>query len=189
MIMNVHANQVRRSPLIQGQGKYTGGKMENKKLGLWKMHALKAVKFVILVANSVLFVMGCASFQGENQKPGSQTDFALVGDMPYDEKQEKQAALLMQAINAENLAFVIHDGDLWWDGKAWKETSLGLPPCADETFQDRVNLLQGFNHPLILVPGDNDWTDCYRAKPQAYDPMERLAKLRLMFFQGVQQFN
>jgi hypothetical protein len=32
--------------------------------------------------------------------------------------------------------------------------------------------------------GDNEWADCHRAKPRTYDPLERLAKLRQMFFQG-----
>jgi hypothetical protein len=34
------------------------------------------------------------------------------------------------------------------------------------------------------VAGDNEWADCHRAKPRAYGPFERLAKLRQMFFHG-----
>ncbi len=36
------------------------------------------------------------------------------------------------------------------------------------------------------LPGDNEWADCHRAKPRTYDPFERLAKLRQMFFPGDQ---
>ena len=36
--------------------------------------------------------------------------------------------------------------------------------------------------PLILTPGDNEWTDCHRANNGAYDPLERLAALRQVFY-------
>jgi hypothetical protein len=68
----------------------------------------------------------------------------------------------------------------------WKPTTRGLPPCADETFSDRLNLAQESVHPFIFVPGDNDWTDCHRAKPTTYDPLERLDKLRQVFYPGEQ---
>ena len=48
-----------------------------------------------------------------------------------------------------------------------------------------ANRLERFNeiaHPLIYVPGDNEWTDCHRANNGAYDPIERLAYLRDLFF-------
>jgi hypothetical protein len=34
--------------------------------------------------------------------------------------------------------------------------------------------------PFVFVPGDNDWTDCHR-RAGAYDPLERLARLRVFF--------
>src|SRR3989344_254193 len=69
-------------------------------------------------------------------------------------------------------------GDFQSDGIIWKQDSEGFPPCADATFQDRFGLAQKSKHPFIFTPGDNDWTDCYRAKPRTYEPLERLAKLR-----------
>ena len=132
----------------------------------------------------VLFAMVASSVQA-----GKQTmEFALIGDMPYNAKQKKEYENLIKDINGEDLAFVVHAGDYWFDGIAWKETTKGLPPCSDETMQDRMNTTQTINHPFILTPGDNDWTDCHRAKPKAYDPLERLAKLRKMFFQGDKSF-
>jgi hypothetical protein len=51
-----------------------------------------------------------------------------------------------------------------------------------------VKLLVQFNalpHPLIYTPGDNEWTDCHEGRNVAgLDPLERLAKLRTVFFQG-----
>jgi hypothetical protein len=49
-----------------------------------------------------------------------------------------------------------------------------------------LGLAQRSRHPFIFVPGDNEWTDCHRAKPRTYDPLERLTKLRQLFFQGDQ---
>ncbi|NJN58306.1 MAG: hypothetical protein HC879_12810 [Leptolyngbyaceae cyanobacterium SL_5_9] len=40
--------------------------------------------------------------------------------------------------------------------------------------------------PLIYVPGDNEWTDCYRESNGSYDPQERLEKFRALFTQGDQ---
>ena len=138
----------------------------------------------LVVFAMILLPSGCATTPGE-RGPGSATlDFALVGDMPYDGRQEKEYSSLMKDIDATDLAFVVHNGDFWWDGAAWTEKAGGLPPCGDATFQDRLERAQRSRHPFIYVAGDNEWADCHRAKPRTYDPLERLAKLRQMFFQG-----
>jgi predicted phosphodiesterase len=132
----------------------------------------------------ILFFSSCATIQAENQSQSARLEFALIGDMPYNAKQKKQFTNLIKEINAANLSFVVHAGDYWFDGIAWKKTTKGLPPCSNETYQDRLNLTKKIKHPFIITPGDNDWTDCHRAKPRAYDPLDRLAKLRKMFFKG-----
>ena len=138
----------------------------------------------LFVFAMILLPSGCATTPGE-RGPGSATlDFALIGDMPYDGRQEKEYSSLMKDIDATDLAFVVHNGDFWWDGAAWTEKAGGLPPCGDATFQDRLERAQRSRHPFIYVAGDNEWADCHRAKPRTYDPFERLAKLRQMFFQG-----
>jgi hypothetical protein len=55
--------------------------------------------------------------------------------MPYDARQEKELANVMREIDAAELAFVVHDGDFWYDGAAWNEQVGGFPPCGDETFK------------------------------------------------------
>jgi hypothetical protein len=37
--------------------------------------------------------------------------------------------------------------------------------------------------PFVFVPGDNEWSDCNRVSNGAYDPLERLAFLRTLFWQ------
>ena len=130
---------------------------------------------------SICFLLSI--FGGTTVEAGNQTlEFALIGDMPYDAKQALEYKNLIKDLNDNKLAFVVHAGDYWFDGIAWKDTSKGFPPCSDETFADRMKTTQTIKHPFVLTPGDNDWTDCHRAKPRAYDPLERLAKLRKMFF-------
>ena len=148
----------------------------------------------------VLFVASCAVTQGEGPAQSGKFEFALIGDMPYDARTEREFANVLRDINRADLAFVVHNGDFWGDGANWSETPRpelaqlrggfafvgGLAPCSDETFQDRLRLAQSSRHPFVFTPGDNEWTDCHRAKPRSYDPLERLAKLRQMFFQGDQ---
>jgi hypothetical protein len=135
---------------------------------------------------SYLMLLFCSSAtsQGAREVSAARFEFALIGDMPYDGRQEKEFANLMREIDAAELAFVVHDGDFWYDGLAWTEQLGGLPPCGDETFKHRLGLAQSSKHPFIFVAGDNEWADCHRAKPRTYEPLERLAKLRQMFFHG-----
>ena len=124
----------------------------------------------------VLFLAAVATAQGDRPLQGAAVEFALIGDMPYDARHEREFAQVMKAIDAADLAFVVHDGDFWWDGAEWTEAAGGQPPCGDETFQHRLALAQASRHPFVFVPGDNEWADCHRAKPRPYDPLERLTR-------------
>ncbi len=98
----------------------------------------------------------------------------LIGDLLYTAEEVAKYPSLMASMDAAPLAFVIHDGDF----------KSGSTPCDDATFEDRLGLFQSSAHPFIYIPGDNEWTDCHRENNGAYDPLERLAKLRGMFFPG-----
>ena len=139
---------------------------------------------VLVVPALALLTGSCATGQGTGDMRSASFDFALIGDMPYDGRQEKEFDNMMRDIDAADVAFVVHNGDFWWDGGAWTEKAGGLPPCSDEAFNDRLARAQRSKHAFIYLPGDNEWTDCHRAKPRSYDPMERLEKLRQMYFQG-----
>jgi hypothetical protein len=43
-------------------------------------------------------------------------------------------------------------------------------------------MLQRIRHPVVVTPGDNDWTDCHFLNAPTADPLERLAKVRAAFF-------
>ena len=95
--------------------------------------------------------------------------FAIVGDAPYNALEEPVFAQMLREIDREELAFVVHVGDI----------KGGSSPCSDELFAQRLQQFQSVRHPFIYVPGDNEWTDCWRS---GSDPLERLAKLREMFY-------
>lgn len=107
-------------------------------------------------------------------QPAATFDIGLMGDMPYDATQAAKMPALWASIAATPLSFVIHDGDF----------KSGSSRCDDSTFDAALADFQTVPHPMIYVPGDNDWTDCHRANNGGYDPLERLAKLRSMFFPG-----
>ena len=97
--------------------------------------------------------------------------FAVIGDTPSSFGEEWMFADMLKDIDREDLAFVVHIGD-------FKSSN---SPCSDELFAKRLQQFQSVQHPFIFVPGDNEWTDCHRS---GADPLERLAKLREMFYPG-----
>ena len=100
--------------------------------------------------------------------------FGLFGDMPYSHWEREHLPELINEMDRENLAFVVHDGDIKNGGSV----------CSDEVLHDILGVFQASKTPLVYVPGDNEWTDCHRKSNGGYDPLERLAKLRELFFAG-----
>ena len=88
----------------------------------------------LITSYAILSLSACTTLQKEPDAQGVKFDFALIGDVPYDARHEREFANVMKDIDAAGLAFVIHDGDFWWDGAAWTEEDGGLPPCSDEAF-------------------------------------------------------
>lgn len=100
-------------------------------------------------------------------------EFALIGDVPYNETDYWKFDNVVADINADKkLKWVMHAGDF----------KNGSTPCSDAMFQDRLQRFQAFKKPFIYTPGDNEWTDCHRANNGAYLPLERLDKIRELFF-------
>ena len=107
-----------------------------------------------------------------------QFHFAAMGDTPYALPGDfERFARLITRINASRPAFTIHVGDI----------KPGNTPCSDEHFTKISDMFATFERPLIYTPGDNEWTDCHRADNGPYDPIERLAKVRELFFSNPAQ--
>src|SRR6185295_10586758 len=77
---------------------------------------------------------------------------ALFGDMPYNALGKSQYPALLADINRAHVAFSVHDGDL---------KSGGDGPCADSVYYTSIANFNKLERPLVWVPGDNDWTDCW----------------------------
>jgi hypothetical protein len=69
-------------------------------------------------------------------------------------------------------AFTIHVGDI----------INGQTRCDDALFLRVRDMFATFDGPLVYTPGDNEWTDCHRPNSGRFDPIERLARVREMFF-------
>jgi hypothetical protein len=138
------------------------------------MHRVRTILAIALaVAYGTSLASQSPSTPRANAAGSGRFSFALIGDMPYGPEGELKFPNVLADINADrNLAFVAHDGDI----------KNGSSLCSDAMFLNRLDLFNQFSHPLIYVPGDNEWTDCHRANNGAFEPMERLTFLRSLFF-------
>lgn len=100
-------------------------------------------------------------------------EFALIGDVLYSTGEDPAFDQLVAAINGDRwIRWVLHAGDI----------KSGSSPCSDQLFRQRFEMFQRFRRPFVLVPGDNEWTDCHREAAGGYSPLERLAALRRTFY-------
>ncbi|MBI2278391.1 MAG: hypothetical protein HYU74_13670 [Dechloromonas sp.] len=98
--------------------------------------------------------------------------FGLIGDVPYSDHERAELPLMLSVIADHQVDFIAHIGDF----------KHGATRCDDSVFEDRHRLFDNSRVPFIFVPGDNEWSDCARLSNGAYDPLERLAKLRRLFW-------
>ncbi|MGZ5091173.1 MAG: hypothetical protein ACXWCY_16220 [Burkholderiales bacterium] len=129
----------------------------------FRLHCTGALN---LVGAFMLTLAICAS------APAAQFSFAALGDTPYNREEEPQFVTMMAEMNHQRLAFAVHVGD-------FKDS---LTACSDELFKQRREWFGLSHHPFFYTPGDNEWTDCGRTAWGRREPLERLAKLRELFF-------
>jgi hypothetical protein len=98
--------------------------------------------------------------------------FGLIGDVPYSDDERLELPHMLQAINDKHVDFFAHIGDF----------KHGKDRCDNSLFEDRYQLFNASQSAFIFVPGDNEWTDCERMSNGAYAPLERLNKLRNLFW-------
>ena len=123
-------------------------------------------------ARALAFACSLLAAQCAFRTPGPEAfDFGVMGDVPYNEREEPRFVEMIERMNAEKLAFVVHVGD-----------TKGTSRCTDELYARRKAQFERSAHPLMYTPGDNEWTDCRDPDNGAFDPLERLAKLRAIYF-------
>jgi hypothetical protein len=98
----------------------------------------------------------------------------LWGDLPYSSVQETTGLPnLFVDMNAQNLIFTVHDGDL-------KQGSNS--PCDNALYQRALGWCASLDGAAMFTPGDNDWTDCDRPSNGGFNSRERLDHERAVFF-------
>ncbi|MBU1192264.1 MAG: metallophosphoesterase [Gammaproteobacteria bacterium] len=134
---------------------------------------------VALVGALLLATVSAQAEREEKYSRGQGTfEFALIGDTPYFNNVDPGADYppfdhLVEDINRNRkLQWVMHAGDI----------KNGSTECSDALFHDRLARFSHIEKPLIYTPGDNEWTDCHRINNGQYQPLERLARLRELFF-------
>ena len=103
---------------------------------------------------------------------GAAFELGLVGDSGYAASQYETFDRVVQHMNTFPLSFVVHDGD-------FKDPQTS---CSDNKFNDVKTSFNKSKAPFVYVAGDNEWMDCNKNASNPMDPIERLGKLREMFF-------
>jgi hypothetical protein len=135
-------------------------------------------KTMIVIAATLALGGISASFAsdregGDDRRRRAAFDFALIGDMPYRPADEAKLDRVIADINGEKrLPFTVHVGDI----------KSGSSRCDDAVYQRELARMETVGEALVYTPGDNEWTDCHRPAAGAFDPLERLAYLRSVFF-------
>lgn len=143
---------------------------------------------LLALASSVPVVaMGARSAAAQSASPPAEGAgrfaFGIFGDMPYTRKQEAEYARLLDHINARDLAFVAHVGDMVGDPRPFeRDPKAARQPATDENYAYVLDTFMSCKHPLILTLGDNDWADVVEFTTVKVDPLERLAKVRSIFY-------
>ena len=135
-----------------------------------------------LVAGAAALSIGLIGLSVVRSQPAqSQSQgftFALIGDLGYVPSEEPWTENVFAELSKDTaLSFIVHVGDL----------SSPRYGCTDEMQTRRLTQFNALPQPLIYTPGDNEWTDCHEGQNvKGFDPLERLEKLRTVFFQGEQ---
>jgi len=134
---------------------------------------IKTTTAAAVLALGLLASQPATATAADNTADSQAFTFGVIGDIPYGEAEIAKFPARIQDINADSaLKFVTHVGDI----------KNGSSVCSDEYFENIRTQFDTFEHPLVFTPGDNEWVDCHRTNNGAYNPLERLDKLRDVFF-------
>lgn len=131
-----------------------------------------ALRRFFALAASACVIAGCerAAPTGETTPTDALLRFAVFGDAPYHGFDFPRYSQVLKQLDRAELDVVIHVGDLLWY------------PCDEKTYRNRLEGFQRLRHPLVYTPGDNEWADCHEEVTGSHLPLERLAKVREVFF-------
>lgn len=102
----------------------------------------------------------------------AQLRFFAIGDLPYGDGEHLALEALLAQELPKGTPFLVHVGDI----------KGGSAPCTDAALARIAGLFRDQAMPVVFTPGDNEWTDCRRPAAGGYDPQERLAALRRLYY-------
>lgn len=111
---------------------------------------------------------------------------AVFGDWPYSPELLASAPLLLDSINSDpKVRLVLHVGDIHSGSMPCTGANLNpIPAGAVPGWNKGIfDIFQQFRDPVVYTPGDNEWTDCHKAKQFSSGyPLFELAAVRNLFF-------
>jgi hypothetical protein len=134
-------------------------------------------------AASLTLALPAAGAATGSSPAGPVSTYAVYGDSPYgsDHAQYDATPAFIAGINADpQVGAVVHIGDL----------HSGSETCTQAYDEGLAQMWTAFEDPVHYTPGDNEWSDCQKAKqhpeaPDAYhkgDPIANLALVRQLYF-------
>lgn len=100
------------------------------------------------------------------------TRMALIADMPQWPSAEPETTALFDLINGQQVALIVHAGGIKGDTES----------CGDAVLSSRLRVLDDSPAPVLFVPGETDWAECQKPVNGKFDAVERLNRLRELFF-------
>ncbi len=105
-------------------------------------------------------------------RAAEQYSFIALGDTAYaapDDYPIYQS--LIESINSAEPAFSIHVGD-----------TKGRGDCGNEFQLQQRDFFNSFEAPVVYTPGNNEWSDCWKANHGNHDPLVVLDSMRKLFW-------
>jgi hypothetical protein len=130
----------------------------------------RASLVVAVLASAVALAIATGDLPPVATTPPGSFAFAVLGDAPYNLPEVPRYRRVLRDLEAHDLAFVVHVGDIWWE------------PCTDDQYVTTRDEFNRLAHPVIYTPGDNEWFDCWEREAGGYAPLERLRFIRQTFF-------
>jgi hypothetical protein len=110
-----------------------------------------------IVCSAALAISGCG---GSGSSAPAKSSLAVIGDVPYgatatDTSQTTALPAFLKALDSDaDVSLVLHVGDIH-SGSQYCTQAYNLTVATD---------WKALTHPLVYTPGDNEWTDCHKAK-------------------------
>jgi hypothetical protein len=77
---------------------------------------------------------------------------------------------VIEEANRADLEWFLHVGDILWF------------PCSEGAYSEQREAMNRIRHPVVYTPGDNEWADCHEDIAGAFQPLDRLERIRATFF-------